>query len=965
LIGGATVGAVDVAGAALTIGGIESAAMAALGLGLGGAAGLIVALLHDVVFLVLSRVIPRRAAGLAWAAVVLAAPLAFFDAFALFGGRRASALPGRHAVSAVLAVVGLLALFFFARWLAELIDRIEEGRARQRYGWLMAAALLVVAAAAHGANWVVLPRLYPWFHATLGVAVGVATIVSTRLALAALGIGKPPLGRRGSWGLLAFSIVVGTALIWGWRDVRSSGNALYLAHERTLIAGPLLAVLTGPPQSQAATARRIAPAPSTSTPAEFLPAGPRRPGADVVLISVDALRADHVGAYGYRRGTTPNIDALAARSVRFERVYTQAPHTSFSVASLLTGTYFGSLARLGFETGVEPISALLRGRGWATAAFYPPAVFFVDGDKLQRFAAKHFDFEYVKFDYLGARTRLDQVVEFFEQQRPRRAFTWVHFFEPHEPYESCPGRDLGPRDVDRYDSEIACVDEAVGRLLAYLDSKRPGAIVILTSDHGEEFDEHGGRYHGSTLYDEQIRVPLLVRFPGVTPHVVGGQVQLVDVVPTILGLLDLEPPAWVRGTDLGPWLAAPAAPAAVLPPAFAEFEYKRMAMRGMEKLICDMNWGVCAFHDLRTDPREQTNLVDRWPQRVAVLRAHLDGWLDGHARFRPAGQPGPGNADGGAVPRAIERARLGDLSVVTELAAMLRSDQPLSVRREAARLLVVKLPRRPETRELVFAALSADDPEIRDWAALAAARLGHARGAARTRAIVRDEGQERELRLQAALSLAVVDDAAGVPFLIGTLGSCGSVELCRLVILALGKLRDRRATGPLVGQIAQIQNRRETVYALGNIGDPAAVDAIGERLSRDEFVPVRIEAAAALAKIGGQRARDSLAQASTREREPVVLEAVRRAVEAIDAKGPPRQPSPPAVTGSRSTAAPRRPGWPERAPPGGGGRAKRPRTAPARRRRPCPGPGRGPRWARRLPAAPAPGPCSGARGGRG
>ena len=138
-----------------------------------------------------------------------------------------------------------------------------------------------------------------------------------------------------------------------------------------------------------------------------LPDGPRRPEADVLLITVDALRADHVGAYGYPRATTPNIDALAARGTRFTRAYAQAPHTSFSVASMLTGKYFPTLARLAPGERHEPLAAVLRTYGWRTAAFYPPAVFFVDSHKLKSYAETNFDFEYVKFEYIDANKRVE------------------------------------------------------------------------------------------------------------------------------------------------------------------------------------------------------------------------------------------------------------------------------------------------------------------------------------------------------------------------------------------------------------------------------------------------------------------------------------------------------------------------------------------------------------------------------
>jgi arylsulfatase A-like enzyme len=385
-----------------------------------------------------------------------------------------------------------------------------------------------------------------------------------------------------------------------------------------------------------------------------LPEGPHRPDADVVLITVDATRADHVGAYGYGRPTTPNIDALARRGVRFERAYAQAPHTSFSIASLLTGKYYPTLARLSPQSQHETLPLTLRRYGWKTAAFFPPAVFFIDAQKMKTFETTNFDFEYVKYEYLDADGRVGQIEDFFRSENPRRLFLWLHLFEPHEPYEAHKGHDFGSRDIDRYDSEIAYCDAVVGRVIEYLHKERPNAIIVVAADHGEEFDEHGGRYHGTTLYDEQVRVPLVIYVPGVPPHVVAGPVQLIDIAPTILGLLDLLAPARMRGTDLGPWLAAPPASDDRLPPVFAEVEDKRMVVKGQEKLICDLAKDYCAYHDLATDPREEHDLAEARPERVAALHQLIDTWLDQQARFESERLAG---VDSPAVPQAIETRR--------------------------------------------------------------------------------------------------------------------------------------------------------------------------------------------------------------------------------------------------------------------------------------------------------------------
>src|SRR6185503_12427125 len=119
------------------------------------------------------------------------------------------------------------------------------------------------------------------------------------------------------------------------------------------------------------------------------------------------------------------------------------------------------------------------------------------------------------------------------------------------------------RDVDRYDAEIAAADAGLGAVVATVRERRPNAVVIVAADHGEEFAEHGGRYHGTTVYEEQVRVPLVVSAPGLLPpHRVSAPVQLVDLLPTVLAGLQIPRPARVRGADLGPLLVGAGAPGA-------------------------------------------------------------------------------------------------------------------------------------------------------------------------------------------------------------------------------------------------------------------------------------------------------------------------------------------------------------------------------------------------------------------
>ncbi|HTB57709.1 MAG TPA: sulfatase-like hydrolase/transferase [Polyangia bacterium] len=884
LLAGALAGALDavssIAGGIGGLSGGKAVRLTVLAASLMAATGALVGLVVAV-----AGSIARRTRAPARSAAVLAAlgaaPLIVYDAVSLFTGHRSASVPAHGAISAAFALGALVAVGWGARvygaWLAR--DRIATTRT-----WMTPLALLAVGVVCQIANRLVLPRLYQWFHLSLAAATLLAFLLAVRLLTRG--------GRAAAVGLLAAATAIASvASIIG---LGHSQGLRYAAYERTALTALALRVLPAARRSHPVGAGGPRAGEADLPP---LPAGPRRPQADVLLITIDALRYDHVGAYGYARHTTPHIDQLAAEGTRFSRVYSQAPHTSFSVSSMLTSKYFPGMARLAPGERHDTIASVLRNYGWKTAAFYPPAVFFIDSDKLKTFAETNFDFEYVKFEFIDAQRRVDQLLAYYDTVNPGRSFVWVHFFEPHEPYVAHEGFPFGSGDLDRYDSEIAYTDAAVGRLVKEVRARRPGTIVIVAADHGEEFDEHGGRYHGSSLYEEQLRIPLIISIPGVPPHVVDGQVELFDVTPTVLNLLDISVPVRMRGTDLGPWLAMPPAPAARLPPAFAELEDKRMVSVGGEKLICDMRLGFCSYFDLTADPHERHNLAEERPDRVAALHGLLDGWLDAHLQLEPTQLGSSSSAGsvtagaGGSVPKALERGRLGDLAAAPELAALMISAAPVTERREAAELLV-GLPPQPETATALARAAADPDGTLADWAAVGSLRVGDGGRRARVVALVGDGKTAKDLRVRAALALATAGDGSGIPVLAEALDRRDDIPLCRFIIVTLGKLGDRRAVPILLAHLPEVQNRREMVEALGALGARAAVPALVETLRHDAYVPVRAAAATSLAQIGVNVGKSSpdrrliavLSDAARHDTEPMVASAARAAAESLKAR---------------------------------------------------------------------------------
>jgi arylsulfatase A-like enzyme/Tfp pilus assembly protein PilF len=284
-------------------------------------------------------------------------------------------------------------------------------------------------------------------------------------------------------------------------------------------------------------------------------------------VTIDTLRADRVGAYGHAGARTPSLDAVARAGARFERAFAAAPITLPSHASLLTGVNPPGHAsrhngmRVG---GATPTLAVrLRDTGFATAAFvaaFPldrrfglDAGFEVYSDRMPRRPDGR------SADERPGRLVVDEAIAWWRHTESRRRFLWVHLFEPHAPYgdpAAVPARPV----LARYDDEVAIADRELGRLLAAIAGSAAQTLLVVASDHGEAFGEHGEVAHSLFVYDTTLRVPLLLRGPGIPPGlVVPDRVGLVDVAPTVTRLLQV-PELQGDGTDLAPALNGRALP---------------------------------------------------------------------------------------------------------------------------------------------------------------------------------------------------------------------------------------------------------------------------------------------------------------------------------------------------------------------------------------------------------------------
>lgn len=565
-------------------------------------------------------------------------------------------------------------------------------------------------------------------------------------------------------------------------------------------------------------------------------------GKSVLLVTIDALRADHVGAYGYGRKTTPFIDSLAARGVRFEHAYCPTPHTSYSLTSLMTGKYIRPLLLQGTGADSETWADHLRRYGYKTAAFYPPAVFFIDQDRFRAFDEKNLGFEYVKREFLEGPERVRQVTEYLDAQDPDApVFVWVHLFSPHEPYQRHPDFDFGERDVDRYDSEVAYADATVRGVTEAFEERRPGSLVIVTADHGEEFGDHGGRYHGTSVYEEQVRVPLVVVSQGtLESEIVRQPVQTIDLLPTVLSGLSIPVRPRIRGRDLGGLLRG--APGEPLGFAYAETDHQTLLAQGTLRLLCERRLGACQLFDLDRDPTQTRDLASQQRARFEALRREVQRFNASHGRYELAGL----RAEGQGWPAPLLRALAGDEDALGEVSELL-DDADVEVRRKAAEVLFRA--KRPDTAPaLQLAVQREEDAEVRSYAALALQRVGQ--GAAQTLELLRSE--DVVWRRRAALALAEQGDARGVDILIDWWlhPEARDHELSLDILEALGRVRAKEAVGPLARSLPDVRLRPAIARTLAKIGVQDARGPLARALANEPYQGTRTALAEALVALG-------------------------------------------------------------------------------------------------------------------
>jgi arylsulfatase A-like enzyme/Flp pilus assembly protein TadD len=374
----------------------------------------------------------------------------------------------------------------------------------------------------------------------------------------------------------------------------------------------------------------------------WLGGGPR----NLLVVTLDTLRADHVGSYGYAPAETPRLDGLAARGLRFEHAATVVPLTLPAHSSLFTGTFPARHAvrdNGGYYLGAEhtTLAEALKARGFRTGGFISAFVLDSRWGIDQGFDHYFDDFDLSRFDKEAGMDAIqrpghetvDEALRWLAGDRERPFFLWVHLYDPHTPYAA--PRDYAaqfPRSlVGAYDAEIAYTDAQLGRLLDALeaDGRLDLTIVAVLGDHGELLGEHGEMTHGFFVYDAAVRIPFVLAAPGLAPRVVEDQVRIVDVMPTVLDLLGIPSPPESQGTSLLPLARGERLNLMALSESwFPRFHYGWSELLAVQderfKLIRAPRREL---YDLARDPLEAADLAASEPRRVETLERALDAMI--------------------------------------------------------------------------------------------------------------------------------------------------------------------------------------------------------------------------------------------------------------------------------------------------------------------------------------------------
>ncbi len=376
----------------------------------------------------------------------------------------------------------------------------------------------------------------------------------------------------------------------------------------------------------------------------------------VVLISLDTTRADYLSCYGYGRPTTPNIDALAKQGYLFNHTITPIPLTLPAHTSMLTGTIPPHHGRHEnkdpyFDPSLVTLAALLKTKGYSTGAFVGSQILngsfglnrgfdiygdqFADEDQSERRAG---EVNRAAFEWL-------------EKQKRKPVFLFLHYYDPHDAYEP-PEPFATTFKENLYAGEIAYTDHCIGKVIAKLKSlgMYESSLIIVTGDHGEMLGEHGEAGHMYFIYQSAVKVPLIYKLPGSSgPQRIEDIAGIIDIVPTVCDLLDIEPPTGIQGKNLAPYFSN-TPPQSEDRHIYCESLYPTKYEANTLLSLVSNRWKYIQttrpeLYDLQKDPGEQTNLVKTQPQRARILKDRLAQILEKTVRQKKPHEETPLDAE--------------------------------------------------------------------------------------------------------------------------------------------------------------------------------------------------------------------------------------------------------------------------------------------------------------------------------
>ncbi len=385
-------------------------------------------------------------------------------------------------------------------------------------------------------------------------------------------------------------------------------------------------------------------------------------GKNLIIVSIETLRGDHTSLLGYARKTTPELEALAASSVVFETTYAPTPTTRLSLTALLSGVMPSKVRWLAQEPArqmrrIAPetpwLPELLARHGYDTLAVHTDFRAFtaVENAGFERGFARYDTT--TRLRYSGGTMRgfpgeaqVNRALTLLDEGAAQPFFLWLHLVEPHYVYErSAAAPDFGGDERALYDADIAEADRQLGRLLRGLAGRGllERSVLLVTGDHGEEFGEHGERWHGSNLYEPQLRTVSLLRVPGVAARRVRDAVSLVDFTPTLADLLGVAAgaSAWM-GRDLAPLLLGQGRGAPTTALYLENFRVDSGAqalygvVEGAEKCLYDAERGRFELYDLRADPGERASRFLAGEPRSERCRERLYRFIESAPARGPA-----------------------------------------------------------------------------------------------------------------------------------------------------------------------------------------------------------------------------------------------------------------------------------------------------------------------------------------